>query len=688
LIALELSVEQRRAVDAPHDACFAITGASATGKSTALRARVARARELHPVADPLVIGEGGSLETFAAGLLRECGAATEIVDDVDAELTFSQACAPLFALEWEEFAANQLDPEVPGLRSPQRFLESAFRLIRRLRDASVTPAVFLDRALVAATDFYAKPPNFADPALLAATKATFRDSLEVTAQDLRAQRLRELDLAKILAKLYERYVHLMASGGRMTGRDAVVAATAALLGDPAYAARLRDRHRFAFVDDAQELTPAEIRLLAALFGDAFEGVTLCGDPAAAISALRVTTPKATFALARSTVIMRADYRNPAREIRRAATPRDEAALIAQRVGGWIGDGVAPDRVAVLFRSVRCVELYENALLDAGIPVAVTGDVNAYADRRALDALALLWNVYDPFRHDWLLRTLGNPAIGLSDASLAILCAEPPDPQSPLFAFDVEPAPTARASRWSAKRDLRLGWNVIGGEQDAALSEDAAMRVRRFRALRERWLALMHAASFDNFARTVWSEGLAREGDPGSPRARAQQLALRRLLAGLNEYAAQTPHAGIGEILEYAQRRLDSDVDTWILDGPHDGCVQMRSIEAARGCDFRRVVVADVRPGGFPRWYSPEAFLFSPLLGMIPKECAGEARAARTAKFTYYTYRSKASQHYFDRERRALTYAIARARENVLLTASGTPTRGITAPEFLTELRNA
>lgn len=686
MIALELRGDQRRAIDAPHDACFAIGGASATGKSTALRARVARAGELYPEADPLVIGEGSSLAAYAAGLLRECGAAIELVDDVDAELTFSQACAPLFAMEWEEFAAHQVDPEVPGLRSPQRFLESAFRLIRRLRDASVTPAHFLDRALVSATEFYAKPPNFADPALLAATKATFRDSLEVTAQDLRAQRLREIDLAKILAKLYDRYVDLVASSGRMTGRDAVIAATRALLDDAAYATRLRDRHRFAFVDDAQELTPAEMGLLAAIFGDALEGVTLCGDPAAAISALRITAPEATFALARSTVVLRAEYRKPSREIRRAATASDEAALIARRVGEWIDDGVAPERIAVLFRSVRCVEGYETALLDAGIPVAVAGDVNAYADRRALDALALLWNVYDPFRHDWLLRTLGNPAMGLSDASLAILCAEPPDPQRPLFAFDIEPAPTARASRWSAKRDLRLGWNVIKGEQDDALAEDAAARVRRFRAQRERWVALMHAASFDAFARTVWSEGLAREGEPGSARARAQQLALRRLLDGLNQRVAETPGASIGEILAYAQRRLDSDVDAWILDGPHDGCVAMRSIEAARGCEFRRVVVADVRPGAFPRWYSPEAFLFSPRLGMIPKECAGAARAARTAKFTYYTYRSKASQRYFDRERRALTYAIARASESALLTASGTPTRGITAPEFLNELR--
>ncbi len=134
---------------------------------------------------------------------------------------------------------------------------------------------------------------------------------------------------------------------------------------------------------------------------------------------------------------------------------------------------------MLFRSVRSVQLYEAALLESGVPVIVNGDANIFEDRRVLDALALLWNVYDPFRHDWLLRTLGNPAVGLSDASLAILCGEPADPQRQLFAFEDEPAPTLRPGRWDAKRDLRLGWNVIRGERDDALSDDAISACNAF-----------------------------------------------------------------------------------------------------------------------------------------------------------------------------------------------------------------
>ena len=670
----------------PYDECFAIMGAPGTGKSTALARRITRAQEANPDADPLVIGLGSTIDEYAAALLRSRGAEVTLVDDVEAELTFAEACAPLFALHWEEFSQNQLDPEVPGLRSPERFLQSAFRLIRRLRDADVEPALLLSRALTGATEFYANPPNLAEPGLLFATKNLYHDSLEATPEELLRQHRREVDLAKILTRLYQRYLELVASSGRMTGRDAVIAAARCVQKDAALAAMLRNRHRFAFVDDAQELTGAQLQLLTAIFGEALDGITLCGDPASAISSLHMQQPQATFALARSKVELHSAHRSPRREVRRVSTLREEAAFIAERVGGWLGEGFRPEKIAVLFRSVRNVAAYEATMLDRNIPAAVSGDVNVFTDRRALDALALLWNVFDPFRHDWLLRTLTNPAFGLSDASLAVLCGEPPDPQAPLLELDDEPVPTARTSRWNPKRDLRLGWNVIRGEQDSQLGEDAAVRLRRFRALRERWLQTLDDAPFERFARTVWREGLAREGDPGSARERAQQVALRRLLDRLNEFLAQNSDATLADVLEYAERRMESDLESCEADYASAGFVQILSVEAARGREFDHVVVANVRPGAFPRWYSPDAFLFSPRLGMIPKENVGDARASRTAKFSYYMFRSKAPQHYYDRERRAFVYALRRARKSVLVTASGAPTRGTTAPEFLEELR--
>lgn len=672
MIAIELTPEQRAAVEMPFDRCVAVYGGPGTGKTTALFERVARARELQPERDSAIFAAPHEVDDFAFALLAERGIDARRVDDVEAESFFSSACAPLFALEWEEFA-GELDPEVPGLRSPERFIESAFRLFRKLREALVTPAAFLERSLAGATQFAAKPPNFADPSLLFSTKSEHHDSLDVTPQELQRQYRREIDLAKILAKLYAAYDDLTSSTGRLTGRDAVARAIALALEDPAFAARARERYDTVFVDDAERLTPGQLALLAAVFGDALRGVTFASS-----------SPLALPAAAEAIELPRA-FRSPTIEVFRARIVRDEAAFVAQRVKEWLDAGTPPGRIAVILRSVRTPEAYERALLDRDIPAIAVGDVNAFADRRALDALALLWNVHDPFRHEWMLRTLGNPALGLSDASLATLCAEPPHPQAPLFVLDDEPAPTVRSSRWDPKRDLRLGWNVVRGEQDAALGEKARDALQRFRRLREGWIAARAALPFESFVRLVWREGLAREGAAGSARALAQQAVLQRLLTRLTAFASQEPDATFADVLAYAERRSSSELESCEDDAP-PAFVRIVGAEAARGREFDRAVVADVRAGAFPRWYVPDAFLFSPRAGMIPKENAGGARAARTAKFTYYMHRNKPRERYNETERKLFADALQRARESVVVTASGAPTRGVAAPEFLEELR--
>ncbi len=710
MIALDLVAEQHLAVDASFDGCVAIVGPPGTGKSTALRARAARAQALDPRVAPLFFPGEHRFDSFAAHVLEGTGAHVTLIDDVEAQALFADACAPLFALDWEEFVSAQLDPEVPGLRSPGRFLDSAFRLIRKLLDARVEPQEFLTRALAGGTDFYAKPPNFADPALLMSIKGVYHDSLAVTPAELQRQYRREIDLAKILAKLYETYCELVVSGGRMTGRDAVDAAVRALHAD----ARLRDRlhaaHRLAFVDNAENLTAAELEFLRALYGAHLSGVTLCGDPASAFSAQQAAGGDSGLNRAALRFELRKQHRSPlalelacrrltstepiaAAEVEtrlflfRAPTVRAEAAFIAERVREWIDDGTPPERIGVLFRSIRAIEPYESALLDRDVPIVTGGDGNVFADRRALDALALLWNVYDPFRHEWLLRTLGNPAFGLSDASLATLCGEPPNPQTPLFVLTGEQAPTVRASRWDPKRDLRLGWNVVRGERDGELSPPARERIQRFRALRIGWLATMHARPIEEFARSVWHDALAREGEPGSARERAQQLVLQRLLARLSAFSSENRDATIAGVLKYAERRANSELES-CEDAPENPGVRVLSVEASCGREFDRVVVADVRAGAFPRWYAPDAFLFSPRLGMIPKENVGDARASRTAKFSYYTFRNRSRERYNDRERRAFAYALRRARVSALVTASQAPTRGAHAPELLEDLRGA
>ena len=56
--------------------------------------------------------------------------------------------------------------------------------------------------------------------------------------------------------------------------------------------------------------------------------------------------------------------------------------------------------------------------------------------------------------------------------------------------------------------------------------------------------------------------------------------------------------------------------------------------------------------------------------MVPKDTAGDASAARTAKFTWYEYRAKPREHYAGEHRRLLNLALARADRSATVSAGG------------------
>lgn len=700
-----------------------LVGAAGTGKTTELVRRALAAAEDGPV---LVT----SVSQNAIAVLRELVAHpnaavrelhdvayeylthVEEIDDVRAAMLFAEAAQPLLTLEWRELIEAEVDPEVPGLRAPDRFLDAAFRLFCKLRDARISPEQFLETALRGATQFYAKPPNLAHPDLLYYTKDNHRDSLHADAAELQRQYRREIDLAKILAKLYRSYLDHPVRQGCLTPRDAIAQAADALANNRDAARALRERYPAIFIDDAQELTLGELQLLQAVYGENLEGATLAGDADSATSTFRGARPDRVFALPGERITLEEQYRSPfavdvacrhllgtagappvstdpriGLTLFRASTRRAEVQFIAEHVVDLLTSGVEHDDIAVVFRSVRDVRPYRDALLERNVRVQVAGDLNLFTEPETLDALAVLWAVHDPYRHDYLLRVLSGRAMALSDATLYTLCTEPPDAQTALFAELPNENGGSRSGRWDAKRDLRLAWNVLHGDQDERLSPLARERVHELRRKLARWREALAQLELQQFARLVWSEGLAAAGAAGSAQAAYQQQTLARLYDRIERFCNRHPAASLNEFLDYAEARAQSEFESSEL-SERAGAVRMLSIDAARGREFDHIIVPRAKAGSFPRWYAPDAFLYSPSLGMIAKENVGDARAARTAKFTYYMFRTKAREAYNKEERRALVYALRRARKSALVTASERATRGITAPEFLAELQAA
>ena len=375
------------------------------------------------------------------------------------------------------------------------------------------------------------------------------------------------------------------------------------------------------------------------------------------------------------------------ELYRGDTVEDEARYVAETVATLLARGVAPQRIAVITRNLRSAHPFAGALLARNIPLDVAGEASLYEFRATADALGALWAYYDPYRNDWLLRNLESPWLRLADASIATLCGEASDPQALLFEIPSEEIDESR-KRWDRRRDVRLARNVTRGDVDAELPLEARERLVEFRAALRRWEELERRLSLPAFARAILSETvLAALSDDA--RDRFARGCIERLIGEIEALLQRRPLATLGEFLEAAEESAAADADLSSIDPVATDSVMLLDVEAAKGREFDHVFVIDARAGAFPRYYAPDAFLFTPGFGMIPKENVGdEARAARTAKFTYASYFLRVAEQYNDEERRAFASAAMRARERLYVSASGRPTKGKAAPEILEELRAA
>lgn len=728
---------QQAAVDYSLDGgSLAISGAAGTGKSVALALRAERARtalQRDEVALVTAPGEPGvarlretlgetladrrvvcaALGDVAFDLLcehrfeGERSADLELIDDVRAAEIFERAGADLFSLEWTEFVSAQVDPEVTGMRVPERFAAAAFRLIRKLRIADISPDAFATAGLRGAASFYARPPNLMNLELTLQTPQRYRDSLMVDASELARQREREIDLVKVFGRLYRTYLGLLVAGGCLTRIDALVEARALLETRADLRERARARFRYCLVDDAQDLNEAEVRFLGEVF-PALERVTLAGDAQQRTLGFAGKRAEGILDRATHTFVLEEQHRGtpgvvaaarrildpkgssvtnaPEVAVYRADDALREAAYVAQRVAEAIATGTSPNAIAIITRSLRCCEGYAESLLERGIAVDPAGEGSLYDFAPIEDALAPLWALADPYRHDWLLRNLEAPWLRLSDATIATLSGEPADAQTLLF--DVHSGvEDERGRRWERHRNLRLGRNVVRGDRDGELTPHSLERLREFREARLRWAALERSLDLVQLARAIFAETVLAAGS-NDARTRFAGCMVERLVREIERFARRETRAGLLDFLVHAERVAASDDDFLRIEPVDRSAVALLDVEAAKGREFAHVFVVDVRAGAFPRYYVPEAFLFTPAYGMIPKENVGDAASsARTAKFTYLQHKLGLRTKYNAEERRALYCAASRARERLTITASGRATKGVAAPELLEELRS-
>lgn len=236
-----------------------------------------------------------------------------------------------------------------------------------------------------------------------------------------------LDAAK-LADVYAGYEALKARGevAMLDFDDLLLHTAAAIENDAAVAAEFRDRYRCFVVDEYQDVTPLQQRVLSAWLGER-DDLTVVGDANQTIYSFTGASPRYLLDFTRrfpeaALVRLERDYRSTpevvslANRVIAAARGRvagsklkligqresgptptfrehpdevAEAAAVAKSIARLIHDGISPAEIAVLYRINAQSEVYEEALTEAGIAYQVRGGEGFFTRQEIRQALVAL-----------------------------------------------------------------------------------------------------------------------------------------------------------------------------------------------------------------------------------------------------------------------------------------------------------
>jgi DNA helicase-2/ATP-dependent DNA helicase PcrA len=402
-----LDDEQREAVLAPRGPVCVLAGAG-TGKTRTITHRIAQLVAAGHVAAGQVLAV--TFTQRAAGemraRLRALGAAAETGSGVGTvqALTFHAAAHRQLRYFW---------PRVVGDTGWQ-VLESKFAVVARAASGAGLHLSTDDVRDVAGEIEWAKASLI--------SPEQYPDAVAAASRDI------PLDAAQIVT-VYTAYEALKSrrDGVALLDFDDLLLHTAAAIeDDAAVAEEFRDRYRCFVVDEYQDVTPLQQRVLSAWLGDR-DDLTVVGDANQTIYSFTGASPRYLLDFSRrfpdATVVrLERDYRSTpqvvslANRVIAAARGRvagsklhligqrdpgpdpsfrehpdevAEAAAVAASIAKLVDAGTPPAEIAVLYRINAQSEVYEEALTEAGIPYQVRGGEGFFSRQEIRQALLVL-----------------------------------------------------------------------------------------------------------------------------------------------------------------------------------------------------------------------------------------------------------------------------------------------------------
>ncbi|WP_159848163.1 ATP-dependent DNA helicase UvrD2 [Nocardia sp. CY41] len=459
----DLDPEQAAAVRAPRGPVCVLAGAG-TGKTRTITYRIA-----HLIAQGQVKADQVLAVTFTAR------AAGELRTRLRA-LGLGGEAAQVQARTFHAAALRQLKyfwPQIVG-DVPWRLIDAKFPIVAQAAHrAGLSTATDSVRDLLSEIE-WAKGSLIAPEDYVAAVAKQRR---ETPYEALR------------VADVYAGYEKLKATpDGLLLDFDDLLLHTAAALEDyPAVADEFRGRYRSFVVDEYQDVTPLQQRVLDAWLGDR-DDLTVVGDANQTIYSFAGATPSYLLDFSRrfpeATVVrLERDYRSTPQVVslanrvigaargriagtrlqligRRADGPEPvfaeyddvpaEAAAVAEAIGRLIQAGTPAAEIAVLYRINAQSENYEQALTERGIPYQVRGGEGFFARAEVRQAVQALRQAAS--RDDLPDQSRsGNALVTLVRAALA-----------PVGLTATEPAGAQARERWASLVALvRLTEELVG-----------------------------------------------------------------------------------------------------------------------------------------------------------------------------------------------------------------------------------
>lgn len=402
----DLDEEQREAVLAPRGPVCVLAGAG-TGKTRTITRRIAHLVAAGHVAPGQVLAV-----TFTSRAAGEMRARLRALDQEAGGV----GTGAVQAMTFHAAARRQLRyfwPRVVGDTSWQ-LLDSKFSVVAQAANRARIQAATDDVRDLAGEIEWAKASLISPEAYPAAVAKVGRDV--------------PMDAAKVAA-VYAGYEALKArnDGTALLDFDDLLLHTAAAIeNDAAVAAEFRDRYRCFVVDEYQDVTPLQQRVLDAWLGPR-DDLTVVGDANQTIYSFTGATPRYLLDFSRrfpeaAVIRLERDYRSTpqvvslANRVIAAARGRmagsrlhlvgqrppgpnpsfaehpdevAEAAAVAKDIRRLLDAGTPAAEIAVLYRINAQSEVYEEALTEAGIAFQVRGGEGFFSRQEIRQALVAL-----------------------------------------------------------------------------------------------------------------------------------------------------------------------------------------------------------------------------------------------------------------------------------------------------------